>query len=351
MQTNSDVTSLEIVEDIFPSMNNLIYEKLGCYIENTYAEVRGRFNRLFVVLEDTRDVDFVTGELQRLFESDNEWYCNIMNWDPAQLPLPRTSDLQISVNGDDRTTVAALLEQVRDVVSELSLYAWVYTTPTTSYTDELILSPRLETIGRLPGYNDGALLSLMQRALIGTQSMVFLYEGLSVSADARYPGSVIQGRHNLENFLIPFQGTAVPFKHFFEITESTSVSQIASENGELIFRAYATMNRGEPAPNREAYQQKVRGELAESLDVPEGHTVTFDNPQVELDSAFQFNSLAIPLIILVSIPLGFVGLVLSLYRFRSTLSLNSLLGAILLSGIVVNNAIILIDFYRTSVGD
>jgi hydrophobic/amphiphilic exporter-1 (mainly G- bacteria), HAE1 family len=371
MRTNSDITSQEIVEETFPSMNKLIYETLGEYIENTYAEVRGGFNRLFVVLRDTRDVDFVTGELQRLFESDNQWYYNIMNWDPAQLPLPRTSDLQISVEGDDRTAVAALLEQVRDVVSELSLYAWVYTTPTTSYTDELILSPRIETLGRLPGYSEGTLLGLMQRALIGTQSMEFVYEGLSVSANARYPADVIQGRHNLENFLIPFQGTAVPFKHFFEISESTSVSQIASENGELIFRAYGIMNRGESASNRQIYEDKVREALADTLDVPEGYSVTFDNPQIELDSAvrslfislavsvvliylllaFQFNSLGIPLVILVSIPLGFVGLVLSLYFFQSTLSLNSLLGAILLSGIVVNNAIILIDFYRTSIGE
>jgi len=36
---------------------------------------------------------------------------------------------------------------------------------------------------------------------------------------------------------------------------------------------------------------------------------------------------------------------MSLFVFKSTLNLNSLLGTILLGGIVVNNAIILIDFY------
>jgi HAE1 family hydrophobic/amphiphilic exporter-1 len=61
--------------------------------------------------------------------------------------------------------------------------------------------------------------------------------------------------------------------------------------------------------------------------------------------AFQFNSLRIPLVILVTVPLGFIGVVLSLYVFKSTLSLNSMLGTILLGGIVVNNAIIMIDFY------
>ena len=368
MRTTSDITSRQIVEEKFPAMNRLINENLGDYIDSTYAEVRGRFNRLFVVLKDTRDVGFVTSELQRLFESDNEWYYNIMNWDPAQLPLPRTSDLQIGVDGEDKTVVVALLEQVRDLVTGLSLYAWVYTTPATNYTDELLLSPRLETINSLQGYNEGNLLSLMQRVLIGTQSIEFEHEGISVTADAEYPQGVIQGRNKLENFLLPYQETVVPFKHFFDFTESTSVSQIASENGELIFRAYAIMNRGEPASNRAVYEQKVREELNASLEIPEGYTVVFENPQMELDDAvqslfislaisvaliylllaFQFNSLGIPLIILVSVPLGLIGLVLSLYVFGSTLSLNSLLGAILLSGIVVNNAIIFIDFYRSS---
>ena len=61
--------------------------------------------------------------------------------------------------------------------------------------------------------------------------------------------------------------------------------------------------------------------------------------------AFQFNSLRIPLVILVTVPLGFIGVVISLYVFKSTLSLNSMLGTILLAGVVVNNAIIMIDFY------
>ena len=44
-------------------------------------------------------------------------------------------------------------------------------------------------------------------------------------------------------------------------------------------------------------------------------------------------------------------MVLSLYLFKSTLSLNSMLGTILLGGIVVNNAIIMIDFYLKNLPD
>jgi hydrophobic/amphiphilic exporter-1 (mainly G- bacteria), HAE1 family len=112
-------------------------------------------------------------------------------------------------------------------------------------------------------------------------------------------------------------------------------------------------------------EQDTKALFAGEIELPPGYSYSFDNPRVEIDDSirslfvamaisvlliylllcFQFNSLWIPLIILVTIPLGFVGVVISLYLFRSTLNLNSLLGTILLGGIVVNNAIIMIDFY------
>ena len=367
-QPTGEVTSEEMVEEKIPEMTGIIEANLGEYIENTYAEVRGRFNRIFIVLKSTRDIAFVTGELQRLFESDNEWYYSIMNWDPAQLPLPRTNDLQISVTGPDETEVVALLERTRDLVSESELYTRVSTVPATNFTDQLIMTPRTEAIGSVPGYTLSSIASLLQRALVGTQSVSYEVDGLTVSARARYPNEVIEGESNFENFSLPYNQSTIPVKHFFDFSKATDVSQIASENGEKIFRVYAGVRWGSAGTDRTIYEQQMQEKIEGSIDVPDGYAVTFDNPREELDSAirslfislaisvaliylllaFQFNSFGVPIIILVSIPLGFIGLVFSLSVFGSTLSLNSLLGAILLSGIVVNNSIIMIDFYRKS---
>ncbi len=59
--------------------------------------------------------------------------------------------------------------------------------------------------------------------------------------------------------------------------------------------------------------------------------------------ASQFESLLHPLVILFSVPLAFVGVMLALWAFNMPLSVVVFLGAILLVGIVVNNAIILVD--------
>ena len=365
LQSTNDLTSQEIVEDKLPQMNTIIKDELGDYVVRTYAEVRGRFNRLFIVLKKTKDAAFVTAELQRLFPSDNDWYYNIMNWDPAELPLPRTDDLRIDISGTDENVLIPLLEQTRDLVSASGGYARVSTTPTTGYTDELMLKPRKETFGKVGSLSENALLTLVRRILAGTQTKTYDHEGLTVNARAVYPDAEIRGRANLANFLVPYKQSAVPLKHFFDFEIKSNVSQIVTENGDLVFRVYASRMRGSAASERLPLEKKTRAYLAEKQVVPDGTTVAFVNPAQELDSAirslfislaisialifillaFQFNSFIIPLIILAAVPLGFIGLVFSLFVFSSTLSLNSLLGAILLSGIVVNNSIILIDFF------
>ena len=60
--------------------------------------------------------------------------------------------------------------------------------------------------------------------------------------------------------------------------------------------------------------------------------------------AAQFESLKMPLIIMASIPFAFTGVILALLITKTTLSVIAALGAIMLVGIVVKNAIVLIDF-------
>ena len=59
--------------------------------------------------------------------------------------------------------------------------------------------------------------------------------------------------------------------------------------------------------------------------------------------ASQFESFRDPLLILVTVPLGAIGVILALFLTDTTLNAQSFIGAVMLSGIVVNNAIVLVD--------
>ena len=58
----------------------------------------------------------------------------------------------------------------------------------------------------------------------------------------------------------------------------------------------------------------------------------------------QFRSFTDPLIVLLTVPLGFIGVVLMLYFTDTNLSIMAFMGIIMMVGIVVEYSIILVDF-------
>jgi multidrug efflux pump subunit AcrB len=65
----------------------------------------------------------------------------------------------------------------------------------------------------------------------------------------------------------------------------------------------------------------------------------------------QFNSIRRPLIILMTIPLSIIGVVIGLLVARSYFGFMTLLGLVSLAGIVINNAIVLLDRIRIEIED
>ena len=65
----------------------------------------------------------------------------------------------------------------------------------------------------------------------------------------------------------------------------------------------------------------------------------------------QFNSFRKPVIILLTVPLGLIGVVIGLLVARSYFGFMTLLGVIALFGIVINNAIVLIDRIQIEIGE
>jgi len=63
--------------------------------------------------------------------------------------------------------------------------------------------------------------------------------------------------------------------------------------------------------------------------------------------AAQFESLLQPLVIMLTIPLAFAGTMVTLWVMGISLSVVVFLGMIMLAGIVVNNAIVLVDYINT----
>jgi multidrug efflux pump subunit AcrB len=109
--------------------------------------------------------------------------------------------------------------------------------------------------------------------------------------------------------------------------------------------------KGESAGWEAGYKYELGGELEKSVEA--NKSIADKVPVAGFIILFilvaQFNSIRRPLIILVTIPLGMIGVVFGLIAAGSYFGFMTLLGIISLSGIVINNAIVLIDRIRIEI--
>jgi HAE1 family hydrophobic/amphiphilic exporter-1 len=156
-------------------------------------------------------------------------------------------------------------------------------------------------------------------------------------------------------------GQVVPAKNVMVTAREQGPVQIERKNQERIQRVNAevetTLSEGVEA---------VQARLPE-IQVPQGFSVGFGNEVEEQAKSFrelqlvlilavllvytvmasQYESLRDPFIIMFSIPLAAIGVVGSLLLTNTPFSMQAYIGVIMLAGIVVSNAILLVDYANT----
>jgi HAE1 family hydrophobic/amphiphilic exporter-1 len=112
----------------------------------------------------------------------------------------------------------------------------------------------------------------------------------------------------------------------------------------------------------------IMARVSQSVELPPGYTLSQGGETEESNEIFlqmfislgiaimlmyfvlvvQFGSFLEPLAILLSLPLSLIGVVLGILITRGTMNIMSMIGVLLLMGIVAKNAILLIDFAKWS---
>jgi HAE1 family hydrophobic/amphiphilic exporter-1 len=154
-------------------------------------------------------------------------------------------------------------------------------------------------------------------------------------------------------------GMPVKLKNVADIRRATGPIEIERLNRQRVVKVEASnFERSLGEVTRD-----IRRELAK-LEIPPGISLSFGGEVKEQQKAFrdltlllllgiilvymvmaaQFESLLDPFVIMFSVPFAFVGVIIAFLISRVTLSLMSFIGAIMLIGIVVNNAIVLVDY-------
>ena len=168
---------------------------------------------------------------------------------------------------------------------------------------------------------------------------------------------------NIERLPIAVGGTSqmVPLDQIAKITMGKGPSGIQHTDGK---RTISVSANAEGRSNGEVTSDAMK--LAKSFDYPPGYGLKLGGAgknQQELFTAMvvalvsgiglmylilvmQFGSFTAPLAVMLSLPLSLIGVVLALLVTRSTINLMSLIGIIMLMGLVAKNAILLLDAAR-----
>ncbi|MBB6218755.1 multidrug efflux pump subunit AcrB [Anaerosolibacter carboniphilus] len=195
-------------------------------------------------------------------------------------------------------------------------------------------------------------------ALMGRSAAIFRNNGNEYDMLVK---SNVQSSEDLENMAIKSSvtGNKVLLKEVANIELRPQIPDIKKHDREKSVTIYSDVKPG--FSSVEIQRQLQQG--LETLEL-ENVQVVFDGEREKIQEHFgsigtssifalllvygilliQFNSFIQPVVILLTIPLSTIGSIVGLFIFRQPLSFTGLLGIVSLLGIVVNNAIVLIDF-------
>ncbi|MEM7412868.1 MAG: efflux RND transporter permease subunit [Myxococcota bacterium] len=178
--------------------------------------------------------------------------------------------------------------------------------------------------------------------------------------------SAVRGRADLgalESINVSSQasGTAVPLKQIADVepvwepgiirrrdrlrTVTVEAAPTAGVTSAEIVGSLAPWLEARSAEWPQGYAFRFAGEFEDSSAANDaiGEKLPIAGLAIAMLLVLQFNSLRKPTIILLTIPFGLIGVVFGLLVARSYFGFMTLLGVISLSGIIINNAIVLID--------
>ena len=212
----------------------------------------------------------------------------------------------------------------------------------------------------LHGLNLATAGNYLRNRINGAIASKYREDGDEYDIKVRYAPEHRTSIESIENILIyNSRGEAVRVKELGKVVERFAPPTIERKDRERIVTVSAVIS-GEALGN----VVNAGNAIIDKMDIPSDVTIqvagSYEDQQdsfrdlgtlailivvlVFIVMAAQFESLTYPFIIMFSIPFAFSGVLMALYGTGTTLNVMSLLGGIMLIGIVVKNGIVLIDY-------
>jgi multidrug efflux pump subunit AcrB len=271
--------------------------------------------------------------------------------------FPMDEDIRIRVNGGDldnlknlESEVYYILTRTEGIINEAkgnTDYTEIYSMNINDETAAMKMTVPVQIINE------------MSLAISGRQITDIFYEGRKIPV---YLTGGMVSMEDLGGYMLKAgDGSYMRADSVVEFTKTNDLSTIPRYDGEYSIMVTADYENG---TNKSEILDSIKDKI-DRLDLG-GASVTYDGEdelikenfsQVGVMAIFalaivfmilliQFRSFSLPLLIFMTIPLSAIGSIAGLYIAGQPVSFTALLGIVSLLGIVVNNAIILLDYIK-----
>jgi HAE1 family hydrophobic/amphiphilic exporter-1 len=270
--------------------------------------------------------------------------------------------IEVEVHGVELLQLRQKAEETRDVMAALPELADVETTQRPGAPEVQIVYDR-DQLSRY-GLNIQTVARQVRDAVKGFEATLFNLGDRRIPIVVRLQEDDRRRVADVSEFLVnPGGERPILLSSVAEVTLAEGPSEVRRVDGRRV--ALVRSNLGEGSLGGAV--KRVESVLEQEIDWPSDMTFYVAGQSQEWDRsrgslllalalsiflvyvimAAQFESLLQPLVIMLTIPLAFLGTVVTLWVLDISLSVVVFLGMIMLAGIVVNNAIVLVDYINT----
>lgn len=281
----------------------------------------------------------------------------------AALNEGKPAPIDVQVKGNDLKVLRELAEQIRDTISTLAATRDVRVLQRIDQPAKNIDIDRIKAaeLGIEPVDAIKNMVSALNSSVTFNKAFwIDERNGNHYYVGVTYPESYIDNQFVLENVGVgsSLQDKTIPFRNFSKITDGVNPVEINHHNLTREFNVYANVEGRDVGRVSDEIQA-----IIEVMELPKGYEVNFQGEVAIIKESFGglglglalaavlafliitplFRSFRKPLIIVLAFPFGLIGVALLMWATNTYLSIQTIMGIIMMVGISVSYGNILVD--------
>ncbi|MBN2687261.1 MAG: efflux RND transporter permease subunit, partial [Deltaproteobacteria bacterium] len=268
-----------------------------------------------------------------------------------------TERVQIEIRGFDLETADALAESVKTLVENVDGVTDARVSRESGSPEEIVFVDRLKAADLKLTVSQIA--NMLQTVISGTKAGSYREGGDEYDIRVKIEEAEKLGlREILDLTLVGSEGEPVVLRNVVKVEPRSGPVRIERKDQARILTVSANTSGRDMGSILDDIRERLR-----SIPVPRDFSIVFGGDYEEQQKAFRelllsfilalilvymvmaslYESLRYPLVVMFSVPFAAIGVILILFLSNTTFNVQSYIGCIMLGGIVVNNAILLVD--------